>query len=60
MRRTLRAVARRQHRPAAEIVRDSLRRYMALEQFADLRRRIVPQFEAQGLLTDEDVFKALE
>jgi predicted transcriptional regulator len=41
----------------SEIVRESVRRQLALVQFQDLRRRIMPLAEARGYLTDEDVFR---
>jgi len=43
----------------SDIVRESLRRYIAAERFRAIRRKTLPFSEAQGLLTDEDVFKAL-
>ena len=59
LRRELDELCRRERRPLSEVVRDSLRRYLAAEKFRALRRRTLPFAEAQGLLTDEDVFKAL-
>jgi len=59
LRRELRALCRRQQRPASEIVRDSLRRYIAAQKFQALRKKTLPFAEAQGLLTDEDVFKSV-
>ena len=59
LRRELKALCRRQKRPASEVVRDSLRRYIAAEKFHALRKKTLPFAEAQGLLTDEDVFKAI-
>jgi predicted transcriptional regulator len=41
----------------SEIVREGVRRQLALVQFQDLRRRIMPLAEARGYLTDEDVFR---
>lgn len=41
----------------SELVRDALRRQLALTQFADLRRRIMPLAESRGYLTDEDIFR---
>lgn len=32
---------------------------MAVLQFEDARRRVMPYAEARGLLTDEDIFKAI-
>ncbi len=41
----------------SEVVRDALRRQLALSQFDDLRRRLMPLAEARGYLTDEDIFR---
>lgn len=43
----------------SEIIREAVSRYLALRRFQQLRKRILPFAEAQGLLTDEDVFKAI-
>ncbi|MEY2855377.1 MAG: hypothetical protein RL030_2509 [Pseudomonadota bacterium] len=55
-RRVTRA-AKRSGLSRSEIVRDAVRRQLALVQFQDLRRRIMPLAEARGYLTDEDVFR---
>ncbi len=55
--RQLARAARRTGRSRSELVRDALRRQLALGQFDDLRRRIMPQAEARGYLTDEDIFR---
>ena len=55
--RQLRRIARRTGRSRSDIVREALRRQLALAQFEDLRRRIMPLAEARGYLTDEDVFR---
>lgn len=44
-------------RSRSEVVRNALRRHLLLELFEDARRKIVPYAEAQGIFTDEDVFK---
>jgi len=44
-------------RSRSDLVRDALRRQLALLQFEQLRRRVVPFAEARGYLTDEDVFR---
>jgi predicted transcriptional regulator len=49
--------AKQSGRTRSEFVREALRRQLALSQFEDLRRRIMPFAEAQGYLTDEDVFR---
>jgi predicted transcriptional regulator len=38
------------------IAREALRRQLRLEQFEEIRRRVMPFAEARGYLTDEDVF----
>ncbi len=55
--RQLRRIARRTGRSRSDIVREALRRQLALAQFEDIRRRIMPLAEARGYLTDEDVFR---
>ena len=40
-------------------MRESLRRFIASEQMAAIRKMTVPLAEAQGFVTDEDVFKAV-
>lgn len=59
LRKELRDVCRQENRPASDIVRDSLRRYIAGQKFQGLRKRVLPFAEAQGFLTDEDVFRAI-
>jgi predicted transcriptional regulator len=55
----LEELSRRQQRPTSELVRESLRRYIVSEQLKALRRATVPLAEAQGFLTDEDIFKVV-
>ncbi|TVR67833.1 MAG: ribbon-helix-helix protein, CopG family [Gemmatimonadales bacterium] len=50
-------LAARTGRSRSEIVREALRRQLAVSQFQDLRRRMMPFAEAAGYLTDEDVFR---
>lgn len=59
LRRDLEKLSKERGRAAGEIVRDSLRRYLAIERFRSLRERALPFAEAQGLLTDEDIFKTV-
>jgi predicted transcriptional regulator len=41
----------------SDVVRDALRRQLRRMEFEDLRRELMPYAEAQGWLTDEDVFR---
>ncbi len=59
LRRDLEKLAKERGRPAGELVRESLRRYVATERFRALRAGALPFAESQGLLTDEDVFKSV-
>jgi predicted transcriptional regulator len=59
LRSELDKLSRDENKAVSDIVRESLRRYVAVERFRAIRRKILPFAEAQGLLTDEDVFKAL-
>jgi predicted transcriptional regulator len=59
LRKELKRLCAKQNRPFSDIVRDSLRQYLAAQKFQMLRGKTLPFAEAQGLLTDEDVFKAI-
>ncbi len=55
----LKKLCRQQGRSTSEVVRESLRRYIAAEQFRQIREMVRPYAEARGFLTDEDVFKVV-
>jgi predicted transcriptional regulator len=55
----LEQLSRQLRRPTSELVRESLRRYIVTEQLKAIRRATVPLAEAQGFLTDDDVFQAV-
>ena len=55
----LQKLCKRQHRSTSDVVRDSLRRYIALEQMNLLRQKLRPFAEEAGCLTDDDVFKVV-
>jgi predicted transcriptional regulator len=52
-------ISENEDKPVSDIVRESLRRYIAVSKFRALRRRVLPFAEAQGFMTDEDIFEAL-
>ena len=54
--RRLARLARRTGQNRSDLVRDALRRQLALAEFRELRRRVMPFAEARGYLIDEDVF----
>ena len=41
------------------IAREALRRQLRLEQFEEIRKRVMPFAEARGYLTDEDIFSQI-
>jgi predicted transcriptional regulator len=59
LRRELQKVCKRQKRAASDVAREALRRYLLTERFRALREATLPLAEAQGILTDEDVFRAV-
>ena len=44
-------------RSRSEVVRDALRRQLAISSLDEIRKQLVPLAEAHGWLTDEDVFR---
>jgi len=54
--RMLARVSRLSKRKRSDIVRDALRRQLAIQAFEELRNRVAPFAEAAGYLTDEDIF----
>jgi len=52
-------VSREKNKPVSDVVRESLRRYVAVEKFRALRAKALPFAEAEGFVTDEDVFRAI-
>lgn len=55
--RLLERVSRKSGRNRSELVREALRRQLAIQAFEELRKRAAPFAEAAGYLTDEDVFR---
>ena len=52
-------VALAAHRPKGDIVREALRRQLALVRFRSVRSEVRSLAEQNGFLTDEDIFKAI-
>ncbi|NNN06217.1 MAG: ribbon-helix-helix domain-containing protein [Elusimicrobia bacterium] len=59
LRAELTALSAEKHVPLSSLVRESLREFLAVRRFRRLRGKVLPFAEAQGILTDEDVFKLL-
>ena len=56
LQRDLDRLCRQLGRSRSDLVRDAVRRQLALLRFEQARRTLLPLAEAQGVLTDEDVF----
>jgi len=52
-------VCRETGQSRSEVVREALRRQLTLRLFEEARRKVIPFAEAQGIYTDEDVFRLM-
>jgi len=59
LRKELRQISEAEAKPISDLVRESIQRYVSIYNFRRLRNTILPFAEAQGILTDEDVFKSI-
>ena len=57
LRKELREISRAEGKPICDLVRESLKRYIALCRFRKLRNMVLPFAETQGIVTDGDVYK---
>jgi metal-responsive CopG/Arc/MetJ family transcriptional regulator len=53
-------VTKYEHAAVSDVVREAIRHYVTTHRFRQLRTKTIPYAEAQGIFTDEDVFKALK
>ena len=44
----------------SEFIREAVRKYLDIKKFRNLRKKVLPFAESQGLLTDEDVFESIK
>ena len=59
LRKELQQISEAEAKPVSDLVRESIQRYVSIYNFRRLRNTILPFAEAQGILTDEDVFKSI-
>jgi predicted CopG family antitoxin len=59
LRENLLELSRTENKPVSDIVRESLKRHLAIYRFRQLRNMTLPFAEAQGILSDEDVFSMI-
>lgn len=56
LRKELQKISEEESKPMSDLVRESLQRYISIYKFRQLRNKVLPFAESQGILTDEDVF----
>ena len=56
MRKELEELSKAENKPLSDLVRDSLKKSIMIYRFRKLRKTVLPFAEAQGILTDDDVF----
>jgi predicted transcriptional regulator len=59
LRKELQELSKAESKPVSDLVRESIRRYVAIRKFKRLRNKVLPFAEAQGVLTDDDVFSII-
>lgn len=59
MEEDLKIIIKKENISKSAFIRDALKRYLSIKKFQQLRKQVLPFAEAQGLLTDEDVFKTI-
>lgn len=59
LRKDLQQISDAEAKPVSDLVRESIQRYVAIYNFRRLRNTILPFAEAQGILTDEDVYRSI-
>lgn len=55
----LESICKKEKIAMSDLIRKSISKNIALYQFRKLRNQVLPFAEAQGLLTDEDIFKEI-
>jgi len=59
LKKELEGIAKKEKIPVSDLIRESLDHFLGIKRFRQLRKGILPFAEAQGILTDEDVFKLI-
>ena len=59
MKKELEDLSKLENKPVSDLVRESIKKYIRIYRLRKLRDMTLPFAEAQGILTDEDVFKSI-
>lgn len=57
LRNDLQSISEQEDKPISDLVRESLKKFVAIRKFRRIRAKSLPLAESQGYLTDEDIFK---
>lgn len=57
LREQLQTLAKEKQRRVNELAIEAIRKYVAIEELQELRRRTIPYAQARGFLNDDDVFR---
>lgn len=57
VKKKLKAISKKESKSLSDLVRESLQKYIVVYSFRQLRNTVLPFAEAQGILTDEDIYK---
>ena len=60
LKKDLEQICRAENKTISDFARESILKHLAREQFRAVRKQILPFAEAQGLLTDDDIFENLK
>lgn len=55
----LKRAAKETGRTKSELIKEALRAYLWEERFKKIKKTIIPKAKARGIVSDEDVFKAI-
>ena len=59
LQKELEIISKIEGKSKSEIIRDAISQYLAVKKFQQLRKKVLPFAEAEGLLTDEDIFELI-
>ena len=59
LREELQDISKVESKPVSDLVIESIKKYISIYRFRQLRNQVITFAEAQGILTDEDVFKLI-
>ena len=59
MQKELESISKIERKSKSENIREALSKYLAVKRFQKKKKKVLPFAEAEGLLTDEDIFRSI-